>query len=176
MCRTVVAASEPEVLGLLVERRWQIVSARQKTLVQIHEQLVKLIEGGDSKRLSATSVAKLLRSIRPSDPVAAQRRRMVKELLAELRVLDRKRKAINAELDQALDDYDTSLLDIDGIGRIGAATIISIVGDVRRFPTGLSRLTVGCGRSHGPTSRSRPGSVRRACASGWPGASWRWRG
>lgn len=51
------------------------------------------------------------------------------------RVLDRKRKATNAELDQALDDYGTHLLSVDGIERIGAATIIAIVGDVRRFLT-----------------------------------------
>lgn len=133
--RPVVAAGDPELLGLLVERRWQIASARQKTLVRIHEQLVKLIEGGYPKRLSATIVARLLRSIRPTDPVAAQRRQIVKDLLAELRVLDRKRKAANAALDQALDDYGTCLLDIAGIGRVAAATIISIVGDVRRFPT-----------------------------------------
>jgi transposase len=36
---------------------------------------------------------------------------------------------------RALDDYGTCLTDIDGIGRVAAATIISIVGDVRRFPT-----------------------------------------
>ena len=57
------------------------------------------------------------------------------ELLAELRVLDRKRKKINAELDQALEDYGTCLTEIDGIGRVAAATIIAIVGDVHRFPT-----------------------------------------
>ena len=133
--RPVVPDGLPQLLGLLVERRWQIVSARQKTLVRIHEQLVKLVPGGYPKQLSADKVARLLRSIRPADPVAIQRRHMVKELLAELRILDRKRKAINAELDQALEDYGTRLLHIDGIGRVAAATIIAIVGDVRRFPT-----------------------------------------
>ena len=34
-----------QLLGLLIERRWQIVSARQKTLVRIHEQLTKLVPG-----------------------------------------------------------------------------------------------------------------------------------
>jgi transposase len=133
--RPVVPDGVPQLLGLLVERRWQIVSARQKTLVRIHEQLVKLVPGGYPKRLSADIVAKLLRSIRPTDPVGQARRELVKQLLAELRVLDRKRKAINAQLDQALDDYGTRLLDIHGIGRVAAATIIAIVGDVRRFPT-----------------------------------------
>ena len=133
--REVVADGAPQLLGLLVERRWQIVSARQKTLVRIHEQLVKLVPGGYPKQLSADKVARLLRSIRPTDPVGIQRRQMVKELLGELRILDRKRKAINTQLDQALEDYGTCLTDIDGIGRVAAATIIAIVGDVHRFPT-----------------------------------------
>ncbi len=133
--REVVEDGIPQLLGLLVERRWHIASARQKTLVRIHEQLVKLVPGGVPRGLSADKTARLLRSIRPSDAVGQQRRRIVKELLAELRVLDRKRKAMNAELDAALDDYGTCLTDIDGIGRVAAATIIAIVGDVRRFPT-----------------------------------------
>ena len=134
--RQVVPDGAPQLLGLLIERRWQIVSARQKTLVRIHEQLVKLVPGGYPKRLSADKVARLLRTIRPSDAVGQARRDIVKQLLAELRVLDRKCKTINAELDRALDDYGTCLTEIDGIGRVAAATIIAIVGDVRRFPTG----------------------------------------
>ena len=59
------------------------------------------------RHLSADKTARALRRIRPTDPVAAMRRRIINELLAELRVLDRKRKAINAELDHALDDYGT---------------------------------------------------------------------
>jgi transposase len=133
--REVVADGTPQLLGLLIERRWHIVSARQKTLVRIHEQVVKLQPGGVPRGLSADKTARLLRSIRPTDPVGKMRRRIVVELLAELRVLDRKRKAINAELDRALADYGTCLTDIDGIGRVAAATIIAIVGDVRRFPT-----------------------------------------
>jgi transposase len=133
--RPVVPDGTPQLLGVLVERRWHIVDTRQKTLVRIHEQLVKLIEGGCSRQLSATKVAKLLRNIRPTDDVTARRRQVVKELLADLRRLDKQRKQINAELDQALADYGTSLTDIDGIGRVAAATIIAIVGDVRRFPT-----------------------------------------
>lgn len=133
--RPVVPDGAPQLFGLLVERRWHIVSAHQKTLVRIHEQLAKLVPGGYPKQLPAEKVSRLLRSIRPDDPVGQMRREMVKQLLAELRVLDRKRKAINAELDQALDDYGTRLTEIDGIGRVAAATIIAIVGDVRRFPT-----------------------------------------
>lgn len=52
--RPVVPDGAPQLLGLLVERRWQIVSARQKTLVRIHEQLVKLVPGGYPKQCRPT--------------------------------------------------------------------------------------------------------------------------
>ena len=133
--RPVVADGTPELLGLLIDRRWQIASARQKTLVRIHQQLTDLIAGGVPRHLSADKTARALRTIRTTDPVAARRRQVVVELLAELRVLDRKRKKINAELDQTLENYGTCLTKIDGIGRVAAATIIAIVGDVHRFPT-----------------------------------------
>ena len=133
--RTVVPDGTPQVLGLILERRWRIVSTRQRILVAIHEQLVKLVPGGVPRNLSANKTAAALRKIRPTDPVGAMRRQTVVELLAELRSLDRKRKTIDAELGQALADYGTCLTRIEGVGPVAAATIISIVGDVRRFPS-----------------------------------------
>jgi transposase len=131
----VVPDGTPQVLGLILARRWRIVTTRKRTLVAIHEQLVKLVPGGVARQLSANKTAAVLRRIRPTDPVAAMRRHTVVELLAELRSPDRKRKTINTELTRALDGYGTCLTDIVGIGPVAAATIISIVGDIRRFPT-----------------------------------------
>jgi hypothetical protein len=37
----------------------------------------------------------------------------------------------------------------------------------------LTGVSVACDPSRVPTSRSRHGCERPACASGWPGASWR---
>lgn len=133
--REVIPDGAPQVLGLILERRWRIVSTRQRVLVGIHEQLVKLIPGGVPRSLSANKTAATLRKIRPTDPVGAMRRMTVVELLAELRSLDRKCKTIDAELARALGDYGTCLTNIAGIGPVAAATIISIVGDVRRFPS-----------------------------------------
>jgi transposase len=73
--------------------------------------------------------------LRPQDPAGRLRREIVKELLAELRMWDRKRKAIHTRLDEELDGYGTTLTEIDGIGRVGAAAILSLAGDVTRFPT-----------------------------------------
>ncbi len=52
------------LFDVVVERRWQLVSARQKTLCRIHDQLTCLLPGGAAKRLSADKTA-MLRRIRP---------------------------------------------------------------------------------------------------------------
>jgi transposase len=44
--RTVVPDGTPQVLGLILERRWRIVSPASAPWSRIHEQLVKLIPGG----------------------------------------------------------------------------------------------------------------------------------
>jgi transposase len=131
--RTVVPGGAPQVLGLILERRARVVATRQRTLVGIHGQFVKLVPGGVPRDLSANKTAAALRKIRPTDPVGMMRRKVVVELLAELRTLDRKRKALDDELTQTLNDYGTWLTSNVGIGPVAAATIISIVGDVRRF-------------------------------------------
>jgi transposase len=123
------------LLGLLVERRWQIVSQRQKTLCRIHDQLVALTPGGASRQLSATKAAVELRRLRPADEVGGYRKQIARELLAELRILDRKRKEIDRQLDETLEQHGTTLTQIPGIGRVGAATLVSVVGDVTRFAT-----------------------------------------
>jgi transposase len=104
----VVPDGTPQVLGLILERRWRIVTTRQRVLVSIHEQLVKLIPGGVPRNLSANKTAAVLRKIRPTDPVAAMRRITIVELLAELRSLDRKCKVLDAELTRALNDDATA--------------------------------------------------------------------
>jgi transposase len=131
--RPVAIDDLPVLLGLLVERRWQIVSQRQKTLCRIHDQLVALTPGGAAKQLSATKTAVELRRIRPVNEVSGYRKQIARELLAELRILDRKRKEIDRQLDEALERHGTTLTQIPGIGRVGAATLISVVGDITRF-------------------------------------------
>jgi len=121
------------LFDVVLERRWQLVSARQKTLCRIHEQLTCLIPGGAAKRLSADKTAAMLRRIRPTDPVGIRRRLIVRELIAELRALDRKIAPLDADIAWMLDEHGTTLCDIVGIGQTGAATILAITGDVTRF-------------------------------------------
>jgi transposase len=53
--------------------------------------------------------------------------------VAELRALDRKIAPVDADIAWMLDEHGTTLTDIVGIGRTGAATILAITGDPARF-------------------------------------------
>lgn len=134
---TQLAVDDPllVLLDVVLERRRQLVSARQKTLCRIHEQLCCLVAGGAAKRLTADKTAALLRRIRPTDPVGIRRRLIVRELLAELRAIDRKIAPVDAEIARLLDEHGTTLRDIVGIGPTGAAMILAITGDPARFKT-----------------------------------------
>lgn len=129
------------LLGVVLERRWQLVSARQQTLCRIHEQLTCLLPGGAATHLTADKAAAVLRRVRPSDPVGVRRRVIARDLIAELRAIDRKIVPVNADIAWMLDEHGTTLTDIVGVGQVGAATILSIVADVRRFPTKAALAT-----------------------------------
>jgi transposase len=133
--RTVADELDCVLLGLLVERRHQIVSQRQKTLCRIHDQLMSLAAGGCSHHLTVKRISGELARIRPVDPIGRERKAICRELLAELKVLDRKRKDNDQRLTAALDAHGTSLRTISGIAEVGAATILAIVGDINRFAT-----------------------------------------
>ena len=57
----------------------------------------------------------------------------MRELIAELRAVDRKIAPLDADIAWMLDEHGTTLTDIVGIGRTGAATILAITGDPARF-------------------------------------------
>jgi transposase len=124
-------------IGLLLTRRWQLVSTRQKMLCWVHDQFLQLIPGGAPKVLSADKIARILRTIPTcsDDPVADQRRQIVVDLLADLRRHHTAVKQVERQLDAALLEHGTTLTSIVGIGRVGAATLIAVVGDPTRFAT-----------------------------------------
>jgi transposase len=129
-----MAVDDPllDVLDLVLERRWQLAAARPATLCRIHDHLACLLPGGAAKRLTADNAALLLR-LRPTDPVSLRRRLIVRELVAELRAVDRKIAPLDADIAWMLNEHGTSLTDIVGIRRTGAATILAITGDPTRF-------------------------------------------
>jgi transposase len=87
--------------------------------------------------LSPDKIARILHIIPTcsGDPVVDRRRQIVVDLLADLRRHHTAIKQVERQLDAALDTHGTTLTSIVGIGRVGAATLISIVGDPTRFAT-----------------------------------------
>jgi hypothetical protein len=87
----VVRDQQTELLRLLSHRRRELVGLRTQAVCRLHRELVILIPGGASRRLSATRTRTLLNGIRPADEVdrlrkqeAAQRKEM-----AQLPALER---------------------------------------------------------------------------------------
>jgi transposase len=132
--RHVVAEDATAVLGLLTDRRWQLVSQRQRATCQLHALLAVLVPAGANVHLTSNNAAALLRKISPGSVVELERKLIARELVADIRALDQRIPAANRRLSEALAAYGTTLTDIHGIGSVGAATILSIVDDVSRFP------------------------------------------
>lgn len=123
------------VIGLLLERRWQLVSQRQRLICQLHATLADLTPAGAKRHLTCKKAAVLLRGIRPVGPEETVRKAVAKEMLSDWRWLNGRIPPTEQRLRDALDAHGTRLRDICGIGDIGAATILAVVGDVSRFPT-----------------------------------------
>jgi transposase len=133
--RQVMAEDLSATLGLLVDRRWHVVSMRHRTRCRLHALFGELIPGGAPPKLSLTRASALLRTIRPVTAVDAERRQVARELLDDWRWCDRRIKTVEQRLRDAVTAHGTTLTDLQGIGAVGAATIISIAGDLTRFPT-----------------------------------------
>ncbi|MGI8794373.1 MAG: IS110 family transposase [Acidimicrobiales bacterium] len=131
--RTVELEDFSEVLGLILDRRRHLVDFRHRSICRLHALLAEMVPGGAPTKLTAANAAKVLRSVRPVTPVEIERREIAKQLLDDWRWCDRRIPATEARLHEALQAHGTTLTGIFGIGDIGAATILTIVGDVGRF-------------------------------------------
>jgi transposase len=92
-----------------------------------------MVPGGAPKHLTAVKAAKMLRSVRPATAVETERREVAKQLLEDWRWCNRRIPTVEARLHEALQAHGSTLTEIFGIGDVGAATILAIVGDVGRF-------------------------------------------
>jgi transposase len=133
--RTVELEDFSQALGLILDRRRHLVTFRHRSICRLHALLAEMIPGGAPKHLTTVRAAKLLRSVRPATLVEAERREVAKQLLDDWRWCDRRIPAVEARLHEALQAHGSTLTGIVGIGDIGAATILAIVGDLGRFPT-----------------------------------------
>jgi transposase len=132
--RELAVDADLQVLRLLCDRRDELSKGRAQGLNRAHRLFAELLPGGAPAKKSVVQYRALLATVRPRDQVGRTRRRLVAEELAELARIDAKVKTLKAELRQAVQALGSHLMDIHGIGPVGAARILADVGDVARFP------------------------------------------
>jgi transposase len=117
--RPVALEDHTVVLRLLSDRRDDLVAERTRTLSRLHVLLADLHPGGAARELSATRAAALLRQIQPITVVDVERKRIARELLADVRRLDRQVKTASQAIRTAVCEHGTTLTEVYG-GRPGA--------------------------------------------------------
>lgn len=132
--RPVVPEDQSTILRLLTERHDDLVQERTRVLNRLHAVLRDLLPGGAPTGLSADKAA-AMKTIRPMTATDACRRDTARDLLADLRRLDRQVKDNEAEMRDALAATRTPLTALPGLGTVLAAKVLGHVGDVSRFPT-----------------------------------------
>lgn len=95
--------------------------------------LLELIPAGAPRLLSAAQAKVLLAPVRPRDVASGTRRQLAAELLADIVRLDRKLKDSDKRLREAVAATGTGLLELYGLGPVGAARVLGDVLDVPRF-------------------------------------------
>ncbi|MGI5133698.1 transposase [Streptomyces sp. CA-106110] len=133
--RGVDAEDRTTILRLLTERHDDLVHERTRVLNRLHAVLRDLLPGGAPTGLSADKAAAAVKAIRPVTATDACRRDIARDLLADLRLLDRQVKDNEAERRDAFAATRTTLTALPGLGTVLAAKVIGRVGDVSRFPT-----------------------------------------
>jgi transposase len=124
---------ELEVLRMLADRREELTRARVQTVNRLHRLLSELTPGRAKKDITALQAKAILASVRPRDLAGKTRRRLAAEQLAELIVVEKKMKALTAELKAMVQASGSTLMDLPGVGPVVAARILADVGDVARF-------------------------------------------
>ncbi len=133
--RQVTVEDTTMVLRLLSDRRDQLSHERNRIVCRMHTLFRHLRPGGVKTSLTADQAGRLLRSIRVDGVVDEHRRGLLRELLGDLRRVDRQLADIDTRIHQAVVASGTTLTDIVGVGPVLAAVILGHVGDVARFPT-----------------------------------------
>jgi transposase len=131
--RQVTVEDHAVVLHLLTNRREDLVGMRTQTLNRLHRLLADLIPAGAGRNLTADGAAALLRQVRPTGAPASTRRQLAAELISDVRVLDRRIKAVEQRITTAVAQSKTSLVDLFGVGPVLAAKLLGEVGDIGRF-------------------------------------------
>jgi transposase len=133
--RRVSAEDHSGVLRLLSDRRDELTAERRRVVNRLHLLLRDLRPGGAPVELSAAVAGKLLARIRPNGAADIERKSMARQLLIDLRRLDRALAENRRRCAAAVAASGTSLTSLFGISDVLAAKILGHTGDVARFET-----------------------------------------
>ena len=122
------------ILRLLSDRRDDLVAERTRTLRRLHVLLADLHPGGAKRELTAARAAALLRRTHPITPVDLECKRIARELLADVRRLDRQIRTASQAIRTAVREHGTTLTEVFGVGPALAAKLLGHTGDITRFP------------------------------------------
>ena len=131
--RSVVAEDHTAVLLLLADHHQDLGSLRTQAVCRLHALVRCLIPGGTRLRLSAARAVVVLRSVRPTNAVDAERKRMALGFVADIRRLDTEIAASKARIVVAVAASGTSVTELYGVGPVVAAFLVGHSGDMARF-------------------------------------------
>lgn len=131
--RVVTPENHDQVLRLLSDRRQELVAQRRQVINRLHRHLRDLVPGGAPVHLNAKQAAAVLTRVQPGDAVGRERKLIARELLTDLRRLDKAITQNRARCREAVAASGTTLVELAGISEVLAARIIGQIGDIRRF-------------------------------------------
>ena len=123
------------VLRLRSDRRDELTQERTRVVNRLHRLLRELRPGGAPRKLSADRASALLRGLRPTTAADRERLLIARELVGEVRALDRKLAESQRRIREALREQGSELTTIPGIGFILAAKLLGRSGPISRFPS-----------------------------------------
>jgi len=162
--RTATVDEHTATLRLLSDHRDDLVRGRTQTLNRLHVLLVGLVPTGAQRRLTAATAAGLLRSARPHTPAERTRRALARDLVAEVRRLDRRIAELDTKIATAVAATASTLPELCGIGQVVAGKLLGRVGSITRFGSAAA-FAAYCGVA--PIEASSGDVVRhRLCRAG----------
>ena len=130
---TVRADDHSAVLRLLSDRRDELTCERRRTVNRLHRLLRELHPGGAPRQLSAQRASRLLSSIKPTGAVNIERKAMARQLITDVRRIDRALIDNRRRCSSAVAASGTTLTEIFGISEVLAAKILGHTGNITRF-------------------------------------------
>jgi len=124
------------ILRLLADRHHDLTGLRTQSACRLHVMLRELSAGGAPLRISAAHGTEFLKLVETgNDLVAAERKRLAHEHLADMRRLDADIDMVKIRIRDAVIVSGTTLCEPHGVGAVVAAVIIGHVYDIARFRT-----------------------------------------